>query len=89
MSRGKQYRAVIDKLTEGKEYTPEEAFLSLKENKTAKFDESVEVHMRLGINVKKSDELVRATVVLPHGTGRSQTVAVVTSTKEKEAKEAG
>lgn len=88
MSRGKQYRSVAEKLDVEKEYTPEEAIAFLKENKTAKFDESVEVHVRLGINIKKSDEMVRATIVLPEGTGRSQKVAVVTSTKEKEAKEA-
>lgn len=88
MPRGKIYRTVVAKLDVDKEYAPEEAFAFLKENKTAKFDESVEVHMRLGINVKKSDESVRATVVLPHGTGRSQRVAVITSTKAKEAKDA-
>ncbi|MDP3957049.1 MAG: 50S ribosomal protein L1 [bacterium] len=88
MSRGKQYRSVAEKLDVAKEYTPEEAIVFLQENKTAKFDESVEVHVRLGINTKKSDEMVRATIVLPEGTGRSQRVAVVTSTKEKEAREA-
>lgn len=88
MSRGKKYNAVFAKVEAGKEYTPEEAIAFLKENKIAKFDESVEVHMRLGINPKKSDEMVRATVILPQGTGRSQKVAVVTSTKEKEAKDA-
>ena len=71
MSRGKQYRSVAKKLDVEKEYTPEEAIAFLKENKTAKFDESVEVHVRLGINTKKSDEMVRATIVLPDGTGRS------------------
>lgn len=89
MSRGKKYKAAIAKLEEGKEYTPEEAFAFLKEHKMAKFDEAVEVHMRLNINIKKSEESVRATVILPQGTGRSQKIAVVTSTKEKEAKEAG
>lgn len=88
MKHGKVYRNTVAKLEEGKEYTPEEALTFLKENKTAKFDESVEVHVRLGINPKKSDEMVRATVILPHGTGRAQKVAVVTSTKEKEAEEA-
>ena len=88
MSRGKQYQSVAEKLDVEKEYTPEEAIAFLQENKTAKFDESVEVHVRLGINIKKSDEIVRATVVLPEGTGRSQKVAVVTSTKEKEAQDA-
>lgn len=88
MSRGKNYRNVVAKVEANKEYTQEEAFAFLKENKTAKFDESVEVHIRLGINPKKSDEMVRATVILPEGTGRSQKVAVITSTKEKEAKDA-
>lgn len=88
MKRGKNYRNAVAKVEAGKEYAPEEAFAFLKENKTAKFDESVEVHIRLGINPKKSDEMVRATVILPEGTGRSQKVAVITSTKEKEAKDA-
>lgn len=83
------YRNVAAKLEEGREYSPEEAFVFLKENKTAKFDESVEVHVRLGINTKKTDEMVRATVALPHGTGRTKKVAVVTGTKEKEAKDVG
>lgn len=85
MYRGKTYRSVAAKLEIAKEYAPEEALAFLKENKTAKFDESVEVHVRLGINPKKSDEMVRATVILPHGTGRAQKVAVITGTKEKEA----
>ena len=89
MSRGKLYRSVVEKLDIEKEYAPEEAFVFLKEHKLAKFDEAVEVHVRLGINMKKSDEGVRATVILPQGTGRSQKIAVVTSTKEKEAKDAG
>lgn len=88
MYRGKTYRNVVAKMETAKEYTPEEALAFLKENKTAKFDESVEIHVRLGINAKKSDEMVRATVILPHGTGRAQKVAVITSTKEKEAEEA-
>ncbi len=88
MSRGKTYRNIVAKLEKSQEFAPEEAFAFLKENKTAKFDEAVEVHFHLGINPKKSDEMVRATVILPHGTGRSQKVAVVTSTKEKEAAEA-
>jgi len=88
MQRGKKYRQAVEKLDLEKGYSPEEAFAFLKENKLAKFDESVEVHVRLGINPKKSDEMVRATVILPHGTGRAQKVAVVTSSKEKEAEEA-
>lgn len=85
---GKKYAAVLAKVEVGKEYTPEEAIAFLRENKIAKFDEAIEVHVRLGINTKKSDEMVRATTILPEGTGRSQKVAVVTSTKEKEAQDA-
>ena len=89
MQHGKNYRNMLAKVEAGREYTSEEAIAFLKENKSAKFDESLEVHIRLGINAKKTDEMVRSTVVLPYGTGRAQRVAVVTSTKEKEAKEAG
>ena len=89
MKHGKTYRAAVEKIEVGKEYTVEEAIAFLKANPTAKFAESLEVHMKLGINPKKSDELVRATAILPHGTGRNQLVAVVTSTKDKEAKDAG
>ncbi len=88
MSRGKNYNNVLAKVEVGKEYTPEEAIAFIKENKLAKFDEAVEVHIRLGINTKKSDEMVRVTVILPQGTGRAKKVAVITSTKEKEAEEA-
>jgi large subunit ribosomal protein L1 len=89
MKHGKKYRAAVEKIELEKEYTPEEAIAFLKSNPTAKFDESFEVHMKLGINPKKSDELIRSTAILPHGTGRSQKVAVVTSSKDKEAKDAG
>ncbi len=89
MKHGKKYRAVVEQLEAGKEYTVEEAIAFLKTHPVAKFVESLEVHMKLGINPRKSDELVRATAVLPHGTGRTQKVAVVTSTKDKEAKDAG
>ncbi len=89
MKHGKKYRAAVEGLDLRKEYTPEEAIAFLKAHPIAKFDESFEVHMKLGINPKKSDELIRSTAILPHGTGRSQKVAVVTSTKEKEAKDAG
>lgn len=89
MTHGKKYQAALGKLEEGKVYTIAEAVQFLQTNKVAKFDESVELHLHLGINLKKSDENVRGTVVLPHGTGRTQKVAVVTSTKEKEAKDAG
>lgn len=89
MKHGKKYRAVAEKVEAGKIYSPEEAIKFLQENKIAKFDESLEVHVRLGINAKKTDEMVRITTSLPFGTGRTQRVAVVTTTKAKEATVAG
>jgi len=71
-----------------KAYSLDEAFKLVKENAKAKFDESLEVHIRLGIDPKKGEQQVRGTVVLPHGTGKSKKIAVFTE-KEKEAKDAG
>ena len=88
MNKGKQYRAVAGEIDVKKEYTPEEAIAFIKAHKMAKFDESVEAHMHLSINPKKSDQAIRATMILPHGTGRSLKVAVATLTKEKEATDA-
>lgn len=87
MAYGKKYRGVAEKIAE-KGYTVAEAVAFLKENRIAKFDESVEVHMHLNIRPKKSDEAVRGTIVLPHGTGRTKKVAVITMTKQKEAEDA-
>lgn len=89
MQHGKKYNTVFEKIEIGRSYTVAEAVTFLQTNKTAKFDESVELHFKLGISAKKSDEHVRGTVVLPHGTGRTQKVAVVTTTKLKEAQDAG
>jgi large subunit ribosomal protein L1 len=89
MKHGKKYRVTAEKVEQGKVYTPEEAIAFLQSNKTAKFDEALEVHVRLGINPRKTDEMVRITTTLPHGTGRTQRVAVITTTKEKEARAAG
>lgn len=91
MKHGKKYRQAAGKIVRKEEYSLEDAIAFLKENSVAKFDESVEVHMHLSVNAKKSDESVRATVVLPFGTGRVKKVAVVTSAadKAKEATEAG
>jgi len=91
MKHGKKYRQVSGKIVRKQEYSLEDAIAFIKENAIAKFDESVEAHIRLSINAKKSDESVRATVVLPHGTGRVKKVAVVTNAadKAKEAKDAG
>ncbi|HWQ60107.1 MAG TPA: 50S ribosomal protein L1 [Candidatus Fimivivens sp.] len=91
MKHGKKYRQAEGKIVHKQEYALADAIAFLKENAVAKFDESVEVHMKLSINAKKSDESVRATVVLPFGTGRVKRVAVVTGAadKAKEATEAG
>lgn len=89
MFRGKKYKAVAEKVEKNKLYTVEEAVALVKETKLAKFDESVEVHVRLAVDPKKGDQQVRAAVVLPHGIGKAARIAVITSTKATEAKEAG
>lgn len=89
MKRGKKYKAIAEKVEKNKLYTPQEAMTIVKSGKIAKFDESVEVHMNLSIDPKKGDQQVRGAVVLPHGIGKMARVAVITSTKTTEAKEAG
>src|SRR5205085_11351125 len=87
---GKKYRAAIDKVEEGRKYTLEEAVKKLKEIAFAKFDETVELTMWLGVDPRKADQLVRGTMVLPHGLGRSKTVLVIAQgDKIREAEEAG
>src|SRR6059036_518062 len=86
---GKQYQAAL-KQVETKDYLLEEAIPLLKKIKYAKFDETVEVHMRLGVDPKHADQMVRGTVVLPNGLGKSKKVLVIASgDKQREAKEAG
>lgn len=89
MFRGKKYKKAFEKIEKDKKYSIEEAVKVIKENKIAKFDESVEIHVKLSIDPKKGDQQVRGAVVLPHGTGKTKKVAVITSTKTKEAKDAG
>jgi large subunit ribosomal protein L1 len=87
--RGKKYAKAKEFLSP-KEYTLEEAVSLLKKTSCAKFDESVDIAMRLGVNPKHSDQMVRGTLVLPHGTGKSKKICVIASgEKIKEAEEAG
>jgi large subunit ribosomal protein L1 len=76
--------------TELRQYSLEEAVSLLKQAAFAKFDESVDMDIRLGVNPKYSDQMVRGTVVLPHGTGKTKKICVIASgEKLKEAEEAG
>lgn len=85
--RMKDLKSKIDKT---KVYGLDEALRLVKETSTVKFDASVEVHARLGINTKKSDQQIRATVNLPHGSGKTKRIAAfVGPNDEKAAKEAG
>lgn len=87
--RGKKYRESASKL-ERRPYPLEEAVGFVKDTAFAKFDETVEVAMRLGVNPRHADQMVRGTVVLPHGTGKSLRVLVVCEgPAQKAAEEAG
>src|SRR6478672_5643821 len=86
---GKQYQAA-QKQVEVKDYLLEQAIPLIKKIKFAKFDETVEVHMRLGVDPKHADQMVRGTVVMPNGLGKSKSVLVIASgDKLREAQEAG
>src|SRR6202451_1104836 len=86
---GKKYSAAFNQV-EHKPYALEEAVPLVKKIKFAKFDETVEIHMRLGVDPKHADQMVRGTVVLPNGLGKSKTVLVIASgDKLREATEAG
>jgi large subunit ribosomal protein L1 len=86
---GKKYQAAL-KLVEARDYPLDQAVPLLQKIKFAKFDETVEVHMRLGVDPKHADQMVRGTVVMPNGLGRSKTVLVIASgDKQREAQEAG
>ena len=87
---GKKMNAASEKVEKGKEYPLEEAIQRVKELAYAKFDESVDLTFNLGVDPRKSDQMVRGTVVLPHGTGKQLRVLVFAKgEKELEAKEAG
>lgn len=86
---GKSYRAAVSKI-EARPHTLEEAIAAAKDSSFAKFDETLEIAMRLGVDPKHADQMVRGTVVLPHGTGKTTRILVFAGgEKVKEAEEAG
>ncbi len=91
--RGKKYRAALEKIELDRKYTLDEGLAKVKEVSAVtarKFDETVELTMWLGVDPRKADQLVRGTVVLPHGIGKSKRVLVIAGgDKQREAEEAG
>lgn len=86
----KKYREVAALVDKNNYYTSTEAVELIKKTSTTKFDSSVEIHVRLGVDPTAADQQVRGTVALPNGTGKTKRIAVICSTdKEKEAKDAG
>ena len=87
---GKKYQEAAKLLEEGKLYAAKEAIELVKKTATAKFDETIELHVRFGVDPKYADQQVRGAVVLPHGTGKTKRVLVFAKgEKVKEAEEAG
>ncbi|OGE87614.1 MAG: 50S ribosomal protein L1 [Candidatus Doudnabacteria bacterium RIFCSPLOWO2_02_FULL_49_13] len=87
---GKRFNAALKEVDQNKTYPAAEAIALAKKTATTKFVGNIEVHIRLGIDPKKSDQALRATVTLPHGTGKTKRIAAfVSSGKEKEALDAG
>jgi len=87
---GKKYRAAAEKIDLARKYSLDEAVKALKEISFAKFDETVELTIWLGVDPRKADQLVRGTLVLPHGLGKTKTVVVIAQgDKLREAEEAG
>ena len=87
---GKAYLDAKQRFDRTREYSPSEAIALVKQLSTAKFDESVEVHVRTGLNVRHADEQLRGTIALPHGLGKEVKIAVFAQgDKAREAEEAG
>jgi large subunit ribosomal protein L1 len=87
---GKKYRAALEKIEAGRKYDLDTGVAKVKEIASAKFDETVELTVWLGVDPRKADQLVRGTLVLPHGLGKSKTVLVIAQgDKLREAEEAG
>ena len=87
---GKRFKAASEKVDSNKYYDIKEAVSLIKETATAKFDETIEAHVYLGVDSRHADQQVRATVIMPHGTGKSRRILVFAGgEKEKEALDAG
>jgi large subunit ribosomal protein L1 len=87
---GKKYRTAAEKIEDGRKYDLDSGVAKVKEIAFAKFDETVELTVWLGVDPRKADQLVRGTIVLPHGLGKSKTVLVIAQgDKLREAEEAG
>ena len=87
---GKKYKKAADKVDRGKRYSLADACQLLPETKVAKFDESVDIAVRLGVDPKHANQMVRGAVVLPHGTGKTLRVTVIAKgDKAKDARDAG
>ena len=90
MKRSKSYRAAAEKIDRDRLYDPAEAVKLARETSTTKYDSTVEVALRLGVDPRKADQMVRGTVNLPHGTGKTARVLVfAVGPKAEEAKAAG
>lgn len=84
-TKSKAYRAAADKIEEGKFYSPSEAVSVARTTGSAKFDSTVEVALKLGVDPRKADQMVRGTVILPHGTGKTARVIVFATGPAAEA----
>ncbi len=89
MKQGKKYIAAKKLVDENKEYTLEEAAALLKKTSTTKFDSTIDISFALNVNPTLADQLIRGTLVLPHGNGKTKKILAVTNTKQDEAKAAG
>jgi large subunit ribosomal protein L1 len=90
LKKGKRFKAVVAKVDRQKAYTLADALKLVRETATAKFDETLEISCRLGVDPKKADQMIRGTVVLPYGTGKKVRILVLTKgEKAAEAEAAG
>ncbi len=90
MKRSKAYKSLMEKIEKNRQYEPAEALTLVKELSTTKFDQTVEAHIKLGVDPRHADQQVRGTVSLPHGTGKEKRILVFAKgDKAKEAEAAG